>query len=96
MIEPSIVKEVFLPNRESWFECLRKLRWPDGVRCPYCGASRLHRDGYTDKGAANYHCLNCGNNLTKTIFEHHKFTIEEMEKWRGRKESSRIDFKEEV
>jgi len=70
----------------------RKLRWPDGVRCHYCGASRIHKDGYTDKGAANYHCLNCGNNLTKTIFEHHKFTIEEMfyileemEKRRGRK-----------
>ena len=62
--------------------------------------------GYTEKGAAKYHCLNCGryfNALTKTIFEHHKFPIEEMfyileemEKRRGRKESSRIDLKEEV
>jgi len=54
---------------------------PDGMRCPHCGSSRLHRDGYTEKGAAKYHCLNCGkyfNDLTKTIFEHHKFTIEEM------------------
>ena len=54
---------------------------PNGVRCPHCGSSRLHRDGYTEKGAAKYHCLNCGryfNDLTKTIFEHHKFTIEEM------------------
>jgi len=49
---------------------------PNGVRCPHCGSSGLHRDGYTDKGAAKYHCLNCGryfNDLTKTIFEHHKF-----------------------
>ena len=36
-------------------------------RCPYCGASRIHKDRYTDKGAAKYHCLNCGryfNDLT--------------------------------
>ena len=81
MIESSIVNGVFLPNRESCLEYLRKLRWPDGVRCPHCGSSRLHRDGYTKKGAAKYHCLNCGryfNDLTKTIFEHHKFSIEEM------------------
>ena len=54
---------------------------PDGVRCPHYGSSRLHRDGYTEKGAAKYHCPNCGryfNDLTKTIFEHHKFTIEEI------------------
>jgi len=54
---------------------------PNGVRCPHCGSSRLHRDGYTEKGAAKYHCLNCHeylNDLTKTIFEHHKFPIEEM------------------
>ena len=41
-----------------------------------------------NKGAAKYHCPNCGryfNDLTKTIFEHHKFPIEEMEKRRGRK-----------
>jgi len=81
MLKSSIVKEVFLPKRESCFEYLRKLRWQDGVRCPYCGASRIHKDGYTGKGAAKYHCLNCGkyfNDLTKTIFEHHKFPIEEM------------------
>jgi len=32
-----------------------------------------------NKGAAKYHCPNCGryfNDLTKTIFEHHKFPIE--------------------
>jgi len=32
----------------------------DRVRCPYCGASRIHKDGYTDKGATKYHRLNCG------------------------------------
>jgi len=41
----------------------------------------MHKDEYTEKGAAKYHCLNCGkyfNDLTKTIFEHHKFSIEEI------------------
>ena len=47
MLKSSIVKEVFLPKRESCFEYLRKQRWQDGVRCPYCGASRIHKDGYT-------------------------------------------------
>jgi len=48
----------------------RKLRWQDWVRCPYCGASRIHKDGYTDKGAAKYHCLNCHeylNDLTNPV-----------------------------
>ena len=43
---------------------------PDGVRCPHCGASRIHKDGYTDKGAAKYHCLNCHeylNDLTNPV-----------------------------
>ena len=34
--------------------------------------------GYTEKGAAKYHRLNCGryfNEPTKTIFEHHKSRI---------------------
>jgi len=43
---------------------------PDGVRCPHCEFSRLHRDGYTEKGAAKYHCLNCHgylNDLTNSV-----------------------------
>ena len=34
-----------------------------------------------DTQGKKYHCLNCGkyfNDLTKTIFENHKFPIEEM------------------
>jgi len=82
MIESDIIREVFLPNRGSCFECLRKIRWPQGVKCIYCSSSKVHKDGYTDKGAAKYYCLNCGkyfNDLTNTVFHHHKFTIEEME-----------------
>jgi len=40
------------------------------MRCPHCGSSRIHRDGYTEKGAAKYHCLNCHeylNELTNSV-----------------------------
>lgn len=50
------------------------------MKCIYCGSTKVHKDGYTDKGATNY-CLNCGkyfNDLTNTIFHHHKFIIKEM------------------
>jgi len=30
----------------------RELRWQTGVRCPYCVASRIHREGYTGEGTA--------------------------------------------
>lgn len=81
MIEQSIIKGVFLPDREKCFEFLRKLRWPDGVKCLHCGSSKIYNDGHTDKGAVKYYCLNCDkyfNDLTNTIFWHHKFPIEEM------------------
>ncbi len=81
MIEQSIIRGVFLPERERCLGYFRNLRWPDGTKCVYCGSSILHKDGYTDKEAMKYYCLDCGkyfNDLTHTIFEHHKFPIEEM------------------
>lgn len=81
MIEADIIKRVFLPEPEKCLDYLRNLRWPEGAKCIYCGSSRIYKDGYTDKGASKYHCLNCNryfNDLTNTIFEKHKFPIEEM------------------
>ncbi len=81
MIEEDIIKHVFLPDPEECFEYLRNLRWPEGVKCIHCGSPRVYRDGYTSKGAVKYHCLNCNkyfNDLTNTIFEKHRFPIEEM------------------
>ena len=66
------------------------------MRCPHCGSSRLHRDGYTEKGAAKYHCLNCGryfNDLTNSVLafvrevqeigERHGFLRAWLRKFRG-------------
>ena len=57
MIEPSIVKKYFcriervsLSGKEAKVEA----KVADGVRCPYCGASRIHREGYTGEGDAKY------------------------------------------
>jgi hypothetical protein len=75
------VREVFLPRREDGLESLRKKRWKEGVKCPYCGSSKIGVDGHTLKGARKYECCGCGryfNDLTGTIFENHHFPIEEM------------------
>jgi hypothetical protein len=45
------VREVFLPRREDCLESLRKIRWKEGVKCPYCGSLKIWADGDTRKGA---------------------------------------------
>jgi hypothetical protein len=45
------VREVFLPRREDCLEYLRKIRWKEGVKCPYCGSLKIWADGSTRKGA---------------------------------------------
>jgi len=53
MIEPSIVKKYFC-RIERVSLCGEEAKVADGVRCPYCGASRIHREGYTGEGDAKY------------------------------------------
>jgi len=80
-VDREAVREVFLPRREDCLEYLRKKRWKEGVKCPYCGSLKIWADGYTRKGARKYECRGCGryfNDLTGTIFERHHFPIEEM------------------
>jgi transposase-like protein len=75
------VREVFLPRREDCLEYLRKIRWKEGVKCPYCGSLKIWADGDTRKGARKYECRECGryfNDLNGTIFDRHHFPIEEM------------------
>jgi transposase-like protein len=82
MIHHEVVKSVFLPRREDCFAYLRRVRWKNNVvRCPYCCSSEIWSDGSTPKGAGKYQCQECGeyfNDLTGTIFENHKFPLEEM------------------
>jgi len=49
MIEPSIVKKYFC-RIERVSLSGEGAKVADG--CPYCGASRIHREGYTGEGTA--------------------------------------------
>ena len=53
MIEPSIVKKYFC-RIERVSLGGEEAKVADGVRCPYCGALRIHREGYTGEGDAKY------------------------------------------
>ena len=55
---------------------VRKLRWPDGVRCPECGADQVSKRGFHDHQPhrQRYRCQACSkqfDDLTETIFEGH-------------------------
>ena len=81
MIHHELVKKVFLPQRDDCLEYLRKIKWKGTVRCPYCCSSDVWSDGYTCKDARKYQCQRCHryfNDLTGTLFDRHKFPIEEM------------------
>ena len=81
VIHHELVKKVFLPSREDCFEYLRKVKWKETVRCPYCCSSDIWNDGHTCKDARKYQCQRCYryfNDLTGTLFDRHKFPVEEM------------------
>jgi transposase-like protein len=55
---------------------IRKLRWPDGVRCPQCGSSQVSKRGLHERQPhrQRYQCQTCTkqfDDLTDTIFEGH-------------------------
>jgi len=58
------------------FEAIRALRWPQGVRCPDCQASDIHKRGFHTHQAQRqrYECQACGrqfDDLSETVFEGH-------------------------
>ena len=58
------------------YEMVRSLRWPDGVRCPFCDATRVVKQGRddTEPQRQRYECRACGrrfDDLTDTIFAGH-------------------------
>jgi len=55
---------------------VRKLRWPDGVRCPECGSVQVTKRGFHNchQYRQRYRCQACPkhfDDLTDTIFEGH-------------------------
>ncbi|MCK5030387.1 MAG: transposase, partial [Thermoplasmatales archaeon] len=81
MVHYELVKNAFLPRHEDCFDYLQKVRWKGTVRCPYCCSSDIWSDGFTLKGSNKYQCQRCYqyfNDLTGTVFDNHKFPLEEM------------------
>ena len=58
------------------YETVRQLRWPDGVRCPHCGAAHVTKQGHdtTQPARQKYRCEACHrafDDLTGTVLAGH-------------------------
>src|SRR3954453_12927103 len=58
------------------YELIRQHRWPDGVRCPRCGDTKVARNGRDDarRHRQRYRCAGCGahfDDLTGTVLAGH-------------------------
>ncbi|MFC0711973.1 transposase [Azorhizophilus paspali] len=56
---------IHLQNRlddTQCYEAVRAQRWPEGIRCPYCGAAPITRQGRapTQPARQKYRCTVCG------------------------------------
>ena len=65
-----------LIDEAKCFEAIRDLRWPNGVRCPFCGADHVNKRGFhnTQVHRQRYACQVCRrefDDLSDTIFEGH-------------------------
>ena len=72
---------VFLPPRERCFERLRLARFGETVTCVHCESEDVVKRGTTCKDAQQYWCTECEtyfHDLTNTIFDQHRFDLEEM------------------
>lgn len=75
-----IALQSLLDDRKC-YETVRRLRWPEGVRCPHCGGGELSKQGFdrpalrvTQKARQKYRCKRCGrhfDHLTGTVFAGH-------------------------
>ena len=58
------------------YQEVRKLRWPDHVRCPHCQSTLINKRGFhsNQQHRQRYHCQHCDkqfDDLTATVFEGH-------------------------
>ncbi len=71
-----LVNLQFLVDDAKCFDTVRRLRWPEGVRCTRCGSNKAARDGHDDRQheRQRYRCTACQarfDDLTGTIFAGH-------------------------
>ena len=62
---------------EKCYAEVRKIRWPEGIRCPKCNSEQVTKRGKhnRDKSRQRYHCQGCQkdfDDLTDSIFEGHR------------------------
>jgi transposase-like protein len=72
----TLVNLQFLVDDAKCFDTVRRLRWPEGVRCARCGSDKVARDGHDDRQpeCQRYRCTACQarfDDLTNTIFAGH-------------------------
>ena len=65
-----------LIDENQCYESIRKLRWSNGVGCPFCNSKRVIKRGFSDKHSAcrRYECKDCHkrfDDLTQSIFAGH-------------------------
>jgi len=65
-----------LISEENCYETLRQLRWPEGVRCPFCGSVEVNRRGYDEvhRSCRRYQCKGCDrrfDDLSETVLAGH-------------------------
>jgi transposase-like protein len=64
------------------YEVVRKLRWPEGVRCPHCESENIKKRGHHDRYSyrQRYICNKCQkqfDDLSETVFEGHHRPLRE-------------------
>ena len=82
MKSENLIKELFIPDEKRALEVFRKIRWSNGVYCPKCGSSHVHKRGFVGKTEIRrYLCNECGKSFTDytgTIFARRKMPMGEM------------------
>lgn len=69
-----------MPSEFKCIKILRKLRWPDGIRCVYCNSDHIVKFGSQRKHVSRYLCRKCHktfSDLAGTIFENSKMRLNE-------------------
>lgn len=75
-MQKPFVKIQQLVSDKQCYETIRKLRWPEGVRCPHCDSGQVIKRGRdeTQPDRQRYECKDCGkrfDDLTETVFAGH-------------------------
>ena len=73
---PMMINLQNLLDEVKCYEATRHLRWPEGVRCPHCGAAEITQQGRDTTQAARqkYRCQGClryFDDLTETVLAGH-------------------------